>query len=76
MKLSAGDTFFLFSDGYADQFGGDKGRKFKQKNLKNILMKSKNMDLEATKQKLNLAYEEWKGETEQIDDICIMAVRI
>lgn len=76
MKLSKGDTFFLFSDGYADQFGGDKGRKFKQKNLKSLLLKSKSMELEAIKQKLHSEYIEWKGETEQIDDICIMSVRI
>lgn len=76
LQLEKGDTFYLFSDGYADQFGGDKGRKFKQKNVKEILIQSKNMDLEITKKRLLEAFEDWKGETEQIDDICFMSVRI
>lgn len=76
IQLEKGDTFYLFSDGYSDQFGGDKGRKFKQKNLKDILMSSKNMGLEVTKEKLHFELNEWKGEHEQLDDICFMLVRI
>ncbi|MBI5539041.1 MAG: SpoIIE family protein phosphatase, partial [Bacteroidia bacterium] len=74
--LQKGDSVFLFTDGYADQFGGSKGRKFMYKKFKEILLE--NVDKPMLSQRLILenTLEEWKGIFEQIDDITILSMRI
>jgi len=75
VELKEGDSIYLFTDGYADQFGGPKGKKFKYSNFKKLLVET---DLEnATNQhdKLDKTIETWKGELEQLDDICIIGIR-
>jgi len=74
--LQKGDLFYLFSDGYADQFGGDKGKKFKYKSLMNLMIETKEKPLSEVKEKMNQVFVDWKGELEQIDDVCIMGVRV
>lgn len=76
IQLEKGETIYLLSDGYADQFGGKKGKKFKYKQLKNLLIAIHHYDMTEQKRMLNEAFEQWKGELEQIDDVCIMGVRI
>ena len=76
IQLNKGDTIYLFSDGYADQFGGPKGKKFKSKPFKNLLLSISNKPLNQQKELLNTHFEEWKGELEQIDDVCVIGVRI
>lgn len=69
-------TFYLFTDGFADQFGGPKGKKFKCKHFKTTLLNSAEQDLEKQKDKLDQIFENWKGELEQVDDVCLIGIRI
>jgi hypothetical protein len=73
LSLSA---LFLFTDGYADQFGGEKGKKFKYKPFQDILIQNSSQPMETQKNKLDTVIELWKGDLEQNDDICIIGVRI
>ena len=76
VQLEKGDTIYLLSDGYADQFGGAKGKKFKYKQLKTLLLILSEHNIEEQKRQLNQTFEQWKGEFEQIDDVCIIGVRV
>jgi len=75
LNLNKGDTLFLFTDGYADQFGGLKGKKFKYKQLQDILVTESN-NLAETKNILTRKFHDWKGKLEQVDDVCIIGIRI
>jgi serine phosphatase RsbU (regulator of sigma subunit) len=72
LELQQGDSIYLFTDGYADQFGGPNGKKFKYKQLKELLLSVQNMSLPVQKEKLDLVFEEWKGKMEQIDDVLVI----
>lgn len=74
--LEKGDMIYLFSDGYADQFGGDKGKKFKYGKLRELLLSITNLPLEEQHLQLNQTIELWKGEQSQVDDICIIGIRV
>jgi serine phosphatase RsbU (regulator of sigma subunit) len=76
VKLNTGDSIYLFSDGFADQFGGEKGKKLKYKPFKNILISIRDKSLNEQHDHLIKAFDNWKGEMEQIDDVCIMSVKI
>lgn len=71
-----GDIIYLFTDGYADQFGGPKGKKLKSKALKELLISISNESMEAQKEKLNYYLEFWKGDLEQLDDISIFGFKL
>jgi len=73
LSLSA---MFLFTDGYADQFGGAKGKKFKYKPFMELLQNHSSLSMEEQKNKLDNAIENWKGDLEQNDDICIIGIKI
>lgn len=68
-------ALFLFTDGYADQFGGVKGKKFKYKPFMELLQKNQSFPMEEQKNKLDEAIEGWKGDLEQNDDICIIGIK-
>ncbi len=76
IQLEKGDQLYMFSDGFADQFGGPKGKKFKYKPFKKLLLE--NADKPMTKQKeiLNYAFENWKGNIEQVDDVVVIGIKI
>lgn len=76
IKVQKGDMLYLSSDGYADQFGGSADKKFMSKRLKKLLCSLYNLPVEAQKEHLEHKFEEWKGENDQIDDVCLMGVRI
>lgn len=84
LQLESGDSLYLFSDGFADQFGGPKGKKFMYKKLKEILLETQDHSMEEQKQLLDKAIEEWMNYTNpetghpysQIDDILIIGVRV
>ena len=67
---------YLFSDGYADQQGGEKGRKFLYKPFKRLLLENSDKSLDKQKEILDHQFKDWKGENEQIDDVCVMGVKI
>ena len=74
--LEKNDTVYLFSDGFADQFGGEKGKKLKSRAFKEILLGIQNYPMKEQRIILDEAFEKWKGEMEQIDDVCVFGVRI
>jgi serine phosphatase RsbU (regulator of sigma subunit) len=74
--LLKGDAVYVFTDGYADQFGGDKGKKFKHKQLSDTLKLISKRPMAEQKKVLEETLESWKGELEQVDDILIMGIRI
>jgi serine phosphatase RsbU (regulator of sigma subunit) len=76
ITLKKGDRLYLFTDGYADQFGGPKGKKFKYRQLEELLLSTAHLDLEIQKQKLEDSFQEWKGNLEQVDDVCIIGISI
>lgn len=76
IKLSPGDSFYLFTDGYSDQFGGKNGKKFKYKQLHDLILNSANKQMEEQKIILATTIENWKGNLEQVDDILIIGIRI
>lgn len=76
IELEKGDTIYIFSDGYADQFGGEKGKKFKASNFKKLILSIQNQSLEQQKETINNTFEDWKGGLEQLDDVCVIGVRL
>jgi serine phosphatase RsbU (regulator of sigma subunit) len=76
LKLNKGDIIYLFSDGYADQFGGPKGKKFKYKQLNELLISVSSLSMNEQKQKLEEVFENWKGKLEQVDDVCIIGIKL
>jgi serine phosphatase RsbU (regulator of sigma subunit) len=75
-SLQKGDSVYLFTDGYADQFGGPSGRKFMYKQFKEMLLQNNNKPMKEQREILEFAFENWKGEFEQIDDVTILGIRI
>lgn len=76
MILEPGDTIYLFSDGYADQFGGKQGKKFTKKRYKELLLSIQHESMSRQKDILERTMDEWLGEQQQIDDVLVMGIRI
>jgi serine phosphatase RsbU (regulator of sigma subunit) len=74
--LKERDSFYMFSDGYIDQFGGEERKKFKSMNFKRLLLSVQHESMEFQKLTLERTFEKWKGDYEQIDDISVLGVRI
>lgn len=75
-ETKPGDILYIFTDGYADQFGGPKGKKYKYKSLQELLISINELPMSKQKEILNSTIEEWKGNLEQVDDILIIGIRI
>ena len=76
IQLQKGDHIYIFSDGYADQFGGPKGKKFMAGNFRTLLSDMSKLPIEKQRVNLNQTIEEWRGNLEQVDDILIIGVRV
>lgn len=76
VQLAEGDSIYLFTDGYADQFGGEKGKKFMYKPLKDLLLKISKKQMDEQKEMLADQFMLWKGNLEQVDDVCVIGVKI
>lgn len=74
--LEKGDVIYLFSDGYVDQFGGIKGKKFKTKAFKDLLLSIQNNSMEEQKNIIDETFENWKGKLDQLDDVSVIGVKI
>jgi serine phosphatase RsbU (regulator of sigma subunit) len=76
IQLDKGDTIYIFSDGYIDQFGGERGKKFKTKAFKALLLSIQEKPMEEQQKMIDESFEKWKGNLEQIDDVCVIGLRI
>lgn len=76
VQLSEGDCIYIFTDGYADQFGGTKGKKLKYKPFQEMLIKHMHMPMHEQKEIVEDTFVEWMSEFEQVDDVCVIGVRL
>lgn len=76
LEVSSGDCIYIFTDGYADQMGGPKGKKFKYKALEELILKIHALPMEEQKQILEATINEWKANLEQVDDILLLGIRV
>jgi serine phosphatase RsbU (regulator of sigma subunit) len=73
--INPGDCVYLFSDGYADQFGGEKGKKYKYKQLEEFLLLNSTKPIHEQEHLLNTEFERWRGNLEQVDDVCVIGIK-
>lgn len=76
IQANKGDMLYFYTDGYADSFGGEKGKKFTNKQLNQTLLDIASLDLNSQKEILEEKFNTWKGDLEQIDDVCIIGIRL
>jgi serine phosphatase RsbU (regulator of sigma subunit) len=78
LKIEAmpNDMLYIYTDGFMDQFGGDKGKKFLSRNFKDLLVNTSHLPTAHQGEELGKRFDSWKGEYEQIDDILIIGVKI
>ncbi|MCD6066257.1 MAG: putative cyclase [Bacteroidetes bacterium] len=76
IQLQEGDCVYMFTDGYADQFGGPLGKKFKYKTLKDLLISLYDRNMQMQHRFIEEAFLEWKKGYDQVDDVCIVGFRI
>ena len=75
LELNAGDALYLVTDGYADQFGGPLGKKFKSRQLESRLLTYHQLSAAEQEERLLGDFLQWKNKLEQVDDICIIGIR-
>ena len=76
LHLQTGDTIYIFSDGYADQFGGEKGKKMMTAKFKEKLLSIQNNTMSKQMEMLNNGFQAWKGTNEQVDDVLVIGIRV
>lgn len=76
ISLESGDLIYIFSDGYVDQFGGEKEKKFKPKAFRRLLLSICDKSMPDQKMLIDEAFENWKGSLDQVDDVCVIGVRV
>lgn len=76
LQFKKSDLIYLFTDGYADQFGGPKGKKFKYKPFQELLLRNSKLPMHEQKIALEKAFSDWKGDLEQIDDVLVIGIRM
>lgn len=76
IALEKGDSFYMFSDGYPDQFGGPKGKKFMVKQFGELLLKVVDQAMEKQHKTLALELEKWQGDQEPVDDVLVIGIRV
>ncbi|MFK7786999.1 MAG: PP2C family protein-serine/threonine phosphatase [Crocinitomicaceae bacterium] len=76
LQLKPGDRVYLFSDGYADQFGGPSGKKFRSQKFRELIKSSANLPMNQQRDLLERRFNEWRDELDQVDDVCVLGIRI
>lgn len=76
INFKKGELFYLISDGFPDQFGGPRNKKYRYKPLKQLILNISDSDITKQKEIISKEFHKWKGNQEQIDDVCILGVRI
>ena len=75
IQIQSGDEVFLFTDGLADQFGGEKDKKYSYKRFRELLISISNQNMSEKEKSISETFESWKGNNEQLDDICIIGIK-
>lgn len=76
VKIEKNDMLYIFTDGYADQFGGDRGKKFMVKRFQNLLVEISHLSIDQQEARLKVEFDKWKGDHEQVDDILVIGIRV
>lgn len=76
IQLQGGDVVYTLTDGFPDQFGGEKGKKFMSKNLRELLVTNSHLPMQEQHELLNETFTDWVGNLEQVDDVCVIGVRV
>jgi serine phosphatase RsbU (regulator of sigma subunit) len=76
VKLRKNDSLYVFTDGYVDQYGGEHKKKFKTQKFKELLLSVQSESMEKQKQMIDNTFEAWRGNREQIDDVCVVGVKV
>ncbi len=76
LELNSGDCLYLLTDGFGDQFGGSENKKYKTSQLKRFLLESSGLSTQEQRSMIAAEFELWKGDNEQVDDICIVGIRV
>ena len=76
VELKQGETLYVYTDGFADQFGGPRGKKFKYKQLNELLTRISKGEMKEQLDTLNIEFEQWRGALEQVDDVCIIGLSL
>lgn len=74
-ELQPNDSLYIFSDGFVDQFGGEKGKKYKARAFRELLLSVQDQPMAEQKMFIEDTFEKWRGELEQVDDVCVIGVR-
>jgi serine phosphatase RsbU (regulator of sigma subunit) len=74
--LKKGDVIYALTDGFPDQFGGEKGKKFMSKNLRELLLGNAHLPVNYQKELLEKTFANWVGDLEQIDDVTVVGIRV
>ncbi len=75
IPVKTGEVVYLFTDGYADQFGGPKGKKLKYSKFKELLVNNHLSKMKEQQKLLRQYFDQWRGELEQLDDVCVIGIR-
>jgi len=76
INIQPGDAIYIFSDGFHDQFGGKRGKKFMKKHFKETLMEMQHMSMEEQNEHLNKTMSDWKGDLSQVDDMLVIGIKV
>ena len=76
IQINEGDIIYTLTDGFPDQFGGDKGKKFMSKNLKDLLLANAHLTMQQQKELLDNTFNNWVGDLEQVDDVTLIGIKI
>ena len=76
IQLEHGDSLYIFSDGFSDQFGGPEKKKYSSTQFKNLLLSHQEKPMEEQFILLNESLQNWQGDVKQLDDICVLGVKV
>ncbi len=76
VSLQKGDLLYMFTDGYPDQFGGETGKKYKYRKLEELLLSIHRKEMKEQLEMLEKEHKDWKGDLDQVDDICVLGIKI
>ena len=75
IELESGDSIYIFTDGFQDQFGGEQGKKFKASKFKELILSIQKKTMSLQRIAINEAFENWQGNLEQVDDVCVIGMK-